>query len=233
MTFALCFNCGSVKHGSFTPCSKCNLSPTTDEEFAHSLALSDHYFPLQSLNQMSERVRQGAKIELLPGELEKLLPAAREARRMLGFASVSMAKRRVPAKRFTMRGLLKAYLWIGAVISVVTWVSYSAPPILDPRMNPSNASLYERIAAATSIQPIALAYSLPRVVTWGPGLLVWFIAPGDYSFGKWIAPGAYWEKVSPAAGLSPMEELDSLNDPSTATDAPSKKRLLELLSRPN
>ena len=52
MTVAICFACGEFKVGAFTPCPTCGAEPASDEELAHSLALTDHYLTPEGLAQV-------------------------------------------------------------------------------------------------------------------------------------------------------------------------------------
>jgi len=64
MTIAVCFKCGNLKKGAFNPCKKCNACPKNEEELALSLVMTDHYFNLPSLEQLSVCIENGYKIEL-------------------------------------------------------------------------------------------------------------------------------------------------------------------------
>lgn len=61
MTTAVCFHCGDLKFGSFCPCRACKNRPKTDDELIISLAMSDHYFEVETLNQMGDAIRQTGK----------------------------------------------------------------------------------------------------------------------------------------------------------------------------
>ena len=64
MTQAVCFKCGEIKHGAFTDCPHCGERPVSDEDFVISLAMTDHYFDLNTLKQMGEAVKKGEKPNL-------------------------------------------------------------------------------------------------------------------------------------------------------------------------
>ena len=44
MTTAVCYKCGALKFGAFTPCGKCQSAPSTEDELALSMGMTDHYF---------------------------------------------------------------------------------------------------------------------------------------------------------------------------------------------
>jgi hypothetical protein len=56
---AVCFQCGSIKFGAFVPCPQCAAWPQTEDELALSLAMTDHYFDMPTLEQMGASVRDG------------------------------------------------------------------------------------------------------------------------------------------------------------------------------
>jgi hypothetical protein len=64
MTTATCFNCGEIKFGAFVPCKHCGELPKEDEDWILSLAMTDHYFDLNTLKQMGEAVKRGEKPKL-------------------------------------------------------------------------------------------------------------------------------------------------------------------------
>src|ERR1700731_3338838 len=70
MTIAVCVNCGSTKHGAFNPCDACNRRPESELDIAYSLALTDHYFSIDVLYQISADMRLGNARPSLPKEQE-------------------------------------------------------------------------------------------------------------------------------------------------------------------
>ena len=77
MTQAVCFNCGELKFGSFTECENCHRTPENDDDMAFSMALSDHYFSLEQLNEIGNKIKNGENIKLNDADKQKLA-AARE-----------------------------------------------------------------------------------------------------------------------------------------------------------
>lgn len=59
MTMAVCFKCGSIKHGAFTRCSACQTDPQTEADVTLSLAMTDHFHDEQTLRQMGREVQAG------------------------------------------------------------------------------------------------------------------------------------------------------------------------------
>ena len=52
MTMAVCFNCGEIKFGAFVDCKKCNTKPQNHDDRAVSLFLTDHFFKMDTLNEL-------------------------------------------------------------------------------------------------------------------------------------------------------------------------------------
>jgi len=80
MTVAICFACGEFKVGAFTSCPHCGAEPTTDEDLAHSLALTDHYLTPEALEQVQQRAVAGQPIDIAPEFYEQLLQGLQEER---------------------------------------------------------------------------------------------------------------------------------------------------------
>jgi hypothetical protein len=70
MTAAVCVKCGFIKHGAFNGCQICGSRPETEIDLAYSLALTDHYFSLDVLRQISTDMKRGAPCPSLPPEQE-------------------------------------------------------------------------------------------------------------------------------------------------------------------
>lgn len=78
VTVAVCVKCGSIKHGAFNHCSACGMRPETEADLTYSLALTDHYFSADVLNQISVAMLSGKpRPSLPPDQEEKLRDAAR------------------------------------------------------------------------------------------------------------------------------------------------------------
>jgi hypothetical protein len=94
------------------------------------------------------------------------------------------------------RRLLRSYLYLGALLAIAMWASFTFPVLL------SSARFSERMIGILAVQPAAIVSALVRLVAWGPSLLIWAFAPEQYSFGMWLAPGLY-------AGPGSRRRLDS------------------------
>lgn len=66
MTVAVCYKCGAIKHGALVLCPECLGHPETEDDMALSLAMTDHYFDLPTLERMGEAVREGEPPRLDP-----------------------------------------------------------------------------------------------------------------------------------------------------------------------
>lgn len=72
MTQAICFNCGELKHGAFTLCSKCHSRPSKEEDLIHSLCLTDHYFSLETLLSIGKKIQGGEQFQFEPKLVEMI-----------------------------------------------------------------------------------------------------------------------------------------------------------------
>ncbi|GAB3637353.1 hypothetical protein GCM10027422_29430 [Hymenobacter arcticus] len=80
MTIAICFVCGEFKIGAFTPCPACGTEPQTDDDLAHSLALTDHYLTPEGLAQVQQRAANGQPVNIDPDFYELLLKSLQDER---------------------------------------------------------------------------------------------------------------------------------------------------------
>lgn len=71
MTFAVCYCCGNGKHGAFSVCENCGRKPQIEEDIIMSLAMTDHYFKKDYLEQMGLQLRSGYSIDFSEGVKEK------------------------------------------------------------------------------------------------------------------------------------------------------------------
>src|SRR5438309_11996172 len=72
MTIAVCFRCGAFKNGALVLCSKCGADPTTKEDRALSLALSDHHYEKKSLERYAVFIKAGKSPPVSPHLVEEL-----------------------------------------------------------------------------------------------------------------------------------------------------------------
>ena len=66
MTIALCTRCGAKKFGAFSPCQECGFTPTSSEERAKSVLLSDHHHAHTELDKLSDMIKAGKAVEFDP-----------------------------------------------------------------------------------------------------------------------------------------------------------------------
>jgi hypothetical protein len=77
MTMAVCFQCGKIKFGAFVPCPSCTQAPLTEDDLAMSLAMTDHYFDMPTLEQMGAAIRDGNPPRLDPESHAQLIQQIR------------------------------------------------------------------------------------------------------------------------------------------------------------
>jgi hypothetical protein len=73
MTQAVCFQCGAIKFGAFCPCPECDAAPKSEDDRVISLAMTDHYFDMDTLQQMGRSVRERGEPPNLDPETRKNL----------------------------------------------------------------------------------------------------------------------------------------------------------------
>jgi hypothetical protein len=66
MTVAFCWKCGEEKSGVFSQCPECNVAPTTENDAAVSVLLTDHYFDTSTLRCTKQDISDGVSISLSP-----------------------------------------------------------------------------------------------------------------------------------------------------------------------
>ena len=54
MTIAICKSCGAKKFGALVQCENCNFEPSTKDDIAESIILSDQYLGLKTLKKISK-----------------------------------------------------------------------------------------------------------------------------------------------------------------------------------
>ncbi len=79
MTMAVFFKCGVIKFGAFVPCPECSGVPKNEDDLAISLAMTDHYFDMPTLEQMGASVRDGKPIQLDPDSRANLIDSIRNS----------------------------------------------------------------------------------------------------------------------------------------------------------
>ncbi len=64
MTTAVCYKCGAMKLGAWTPCEKCGSTPITEDDLVISMALSDHHLDMETLTRLGKHVAAGLPVEI-------------------------------------------------------------------------------------------------------------------------------------------------------------------------
>ena len=76
MTLAVCMFCGDQKIGAFSPCPACQRTPRLEDDLVQSLAMTDHYFSKDTLDFMSEAMKNGCSAPMFdPDFCEKIREA--------------------------------------------------------------------------------------------------------------------------------------------------------------
>jgi hypothetical protein len=122
MTKAVCFKCGDIKWGALNRCKKCGALPRSDDELTLSLAFTDHYFDLATLQEIGRNIEMGNPPQLDDAIRAKLLPAVNEAKRLTGIGR-PVAKK-PPPKREPIFNLSK----LSRLLQVLRW---RQPPSVD------------------------------------------------------------------------------------------------------
>ena len=71
MTVALCTRCGAKKFGAFSSCEECRFTPTSSEERAKSVLLSDHHHTHAELDHLRDAIKAGKTIGFNPDSLSE------------------------------------------------------------------------------------------------------------------------------------------------------------------
>ena len=95
-----------------------------------------------------------------------------------------------------LRAIVVGYFYCGVALGLIVWFSYMWG--LHAAAS-ADVPMAERVRATLNIQPMVLLSSGTRTIAWGPSLAIWAATPNDHSFGKWLAPGFYIKRLSPAA----------------------------------
>ncbi len=95
-----------------------------------------------------------------------------------------------------LRTIVVWYIRCGLALGFLVWFSYMWG--LQSAVS-ADVPMAERLKATWNIQPMVVLQTGTRIIAWGPSLALWAAAPNDNSFGKWLAPGFYIRRLSPAA----------------------------------
>src|SRR5215831_4148 len=99
MTHAVCFKCGEMKFGAWVPCSACGARPASDREINLSMAMTDHYFDLETLEQMGAKIKQGIEIQIVNQKGEPLVDIFAEDKNSSRQSKKTGPRSRGPASR--------------------------------------------------------------------------------------------------------------------------------------
>lgn len=79
MTTAVCFRCGTMKHGALVACANCGAAPRTEDELVLSVAMTDHYQSAENLARLASDIAGGNAPQLDPNTRRELRTALRDA----------------------------------------------------------------------------------------------------------------------------------------------------------
>ena len=99
MGMAICFKCGSAKSGALVACRGCGAAPQTDNEYAASLALSEHVSSKEQLTQYSHELRNGERLSVPRQALAEALDALKDPQLLAMLRAQSPA----PLRRHLLR----------------------------------------------------------------------------------------------------------------------------------
>lgn len=97
-----------------------------------------------------------------------------------------------------LRTILAGYFYCGFGFGFIMWLSHMWG--LQAAVS-AEVPMAERLKATWDIQPMVVLSTGLRIIAWGPSLAIWATTPSDHSFGKWLAPGFYIRRLSPATRL--------------------------------
>ena len=78
MTLAICLECGGEKRGALTPCAACGFTPSTEEERARSMLLSDRHMTSEQLATNGALISSGAAPDLGDAPVDEMAALIRE-----------------------------------------------------------------------------------------------------------------------------------------------------------
>jgi len=64
MTMAICWKCGSTKHGAFTPCPECKAAPEGRQEQIASFMLTDWFNSPENLQEVGKAIQGGSGVQM-------------------------------------------------------------------------------------------------------------------------------------------------------------------------
>lgn len=91
MTVAVCIKCGATKIGAFVRCLSCGYVPTSEEDRAKSVLLSDHNLTNEDLGDVSKRIKSGLGVTFDETSLQQFVESVRIADQDRSFGVRSLA----------------------------------------------------------------------------------------------------------------------------------------------
>ena len=88
-----------------------------------------------------------------------------------------------------VKKVLSYYLGIGGFFFVAMELSYLWAAVV--------ALFTDGFLPAMLVALLGIPSAALRMIDWLPALILWFLSPGYYSFGMWLAPGFYVSFPSP------------------------------------
>lgn len=124
MTQAVCFNCGELKFGSFTECENCHRTPENDDDMAFSMALSDHYFSLEQLNEIGNKIKNGENVKLNDADKQRFISEMKDARKNNDLVKALEGIRQSKSQTKESKGFLKNLIALLVLIAMgVSFIS--------------------------------------------------------------------------------------------------------------
>jgi hypothetical protein len=103
MATAICFKCGSTKTAALITCQSCKAAPSTNNEYAVSLVLSEHLSSRDKLAQYSHELLSGNKLSVPSEELAQALDALKDPQLLTMLGSQSATATPTAAAAVTIR----------------------------------------------------------------------------------------------------------------------------------
>ncbi len=103
MGMAICFKCGSAKSGALVACRSCGAAPQTNNEYAASLALSEHVSSKEQLTQYSHELCNGERLSVPRQALAEALDALKDPQLLAMLRAQSPAPAPAPSAQVPTR----------------------------------------------------------------------------------------------------------------------------------
>ena len=122
MTIAVCLKCGGLKHGAFSPCTKCGRSLQNAQELAQSMAFTSHGYSFQELEEIGAEIAKTGEIPIIAERRQRdLLNAMQSSPYLPMIESIFAAENRPNAVRSELGPSIEEIWRLPAIIfSLVT-----------------------------------------------------------------------------------------------------------------